>query len=242
MTNSNMINQTELKYVEVINDPLHVELFKNEFIRLYNASLSPGTATMFHRHCEDTIYVVHEGGEISTEIYPGSQKSPTSFPRSFRFYKKILMAIRLVVSGSIKLPKALFFCILSKDQPIVHRAISSEKNLHNMELMGVEIARRADHNNDVSLNGKLYKKEYENDDFCIFRFRLKPGHSENQVFGFPGLMIATNGRVEYEDINSTHASRSKLKSGAYCWHDLGMTRTLINKGEETFEALIIALK
>ncbi len=237
-----MINDQDPSYVEVINEPFHVEFFRNKYIRLYNASLSPGTVTTFHRHCEDTVYIVHEGGEISTEMFPGSLKSSTSFPRSFGLYKKIMMGIRLLAFGSIQLPGSLFFCIHSKDQPIIHRAIASTKNSCNMELMGVEVFGGNKHGKNIVLNDSNYKREYENDRFSVYKFMLKPGESKNQVFDFPGVMIALNGKAEYKDFNSKQSKHDELKPGTFCWHDTDDARTLENKGGKKFEALIIAIK
>jgi len=229
-------------YVEVNDEPLHVELFRNKYIRLYNASLSPGAATMFHRHCEDTIYIVHEGGVISTEIFPGSEKSPASFPKSFGLFQKALMGIRLVTTGSIRLPKSLFFSILSKDQPIVHRAVASAKNTKNMELMGVEILCENRQSKYITLKDSCYKVEYENDKYSVLKLLLKPGQSKNVVYDFPGVIISLNGKAEFKDVDSKESTYDVLESRDFSWYEGTVTQALVNKGRENFEAIIIVLK
>ena len=242
MAKTNVLNSAAEDYVEVINEPLHVELFQNEYIRLYNASLPPGTATMFHRHCEDTVYIVHEGGEISTENFSGSPKSPTILPKSFSLYKKILMGARLKITGAVKLPKSLFFCILSKNQPIVHRAVTSKNNINKMELMGIEIVKSSGRGNSLSPGKGHYKKEFENANFAVYNFKLKPGETKDQMFRFPGVMVITAGKVEYRYPDTVNSSYNKLESGAFLWHEIDTVQTLINKSEKPFEALIIEIK
>jgi hypothetical protein len=51
-----------IEYVEVNDESNHVERFKNDWVRVYMATIAPGTKTLFHRHRENTLYVAVENG------------------------------------------------------------------------------------------------------------------------------------------------------------------------------------
>jgi len=49
-----------VEYVKVNDEPNHVERFKNDWVRVYMATIAPGTNTLYHRHCENTLYIAVE--------------------------------------------------------------------------------------------------------------------------------------------------------------------------------------
>jgi len=60
-------------YVEVTKESLHTEIYKNEQVRVYIATIPPGISTLYHRHSEDTVYIVLEGGTMSMKNFKGSK-------------------------------------------------------------------------------------------------------------------------------------------------------------------------
>lgn len=121
--NMNNKDENKIKFVEVSEEPIHVELFQNEYIRLYLASILPGKGTLYHRHSRDTIYIVLEGGSIKTQILGHQKLSTFSFPKSFSLMSKLKLGIDSLIFGSMKLSKAFFFIMFHKDTPVVHKAI-----------------------------------------------------------------------------------------------------------------------
>jgi hypothetical protein len=47
-----------IQFVDWINEPLHSLVFENPHTRVYRATIPPGKATLYHRHQQDTAYVV----------------------------------------------------------------------------------------------------------------------------------------------------------------------------------------
>ena len=56
-----------IDWVEVNDEPNHVEQFRNDAVRVYEARIDPGTATLYHHHSLDTIYVIMAGGRFRSE-------------------------------------------------------------------------------------------------------------------------------------------------------------------------------
>jgi hypothetical protein len=68
-------------WVEVNDEPNHAERFRNDAVRVYEARIEPGTATLYHHHSLDTIYVIMAGGRFRSDE-PMHQKSSTKLGRS----------------------------------------------------------------------------------------------------------------------------------------------------------------
>ncbi len=84
MGHKNLHNTDVAGYVEVADEPLHKEVYADRYFRAYLATLTPGQATCYHRHSEDTLYFVIKGGRMSTTNLKGYKRSPIVFPQSFR--------------------------------------------------------------------------------------------------------------------------------------------------------------
>lgn len=134
-----MMDRNEMvRFVDVNEEPMHKELFKNQYIRLYVATIPPGMQTLYHRHSIDTLYAVIQGGIIGTQIAGDSKRYPMNFPISFCIFSKVRWGIRNLLTGSIKMPKGLFFSLPHKSKPIIHRATASINNINDIIMMGVE--------------------------------------------------------------------------------------------------------
>lgn len=70
-----------VEWVDVTIEPHHVEQLANQAVRIYEATITPGTATQFHRHTHDTIYVITAGGRFRSDE-PGHQITGTRVGRS----------------------------------------------------------------------------------------------------------------------------------------------------------------
>jgi hypothetical protein len=139
MDDTKQTNTDSQEYVEVADEPLHKQLYANAYFRAYVASLAPGQATLYHRHSENTLYLVLNGGRMRTVTFKGAPRSPMVFSRSFPFYRKIWLALQNIFGGSAYLPDGLSFFMPSKAQPSIHLAAASRRNRHDVCLMGIEI-------------------------------------------------------------------------------------------------------
>ncbi|MDP4093592.1 MAG: hypothetical protein Q8920_09550, partial [Bacillota bacterium] len=113
MSMTREVIQEPLEYVDVKYEPEHKELFKNRYIRLYRATIKPGGKTLYHRHNEDTVYIVIHGGVIGSQVV-GSNRYPMEFPKSFGILKKVSWGIRNLLTGYILMPDSFFFVMRHK--------------------------------------------------------------------------------------------------------------------------------
>jgi hypothetical protein len=232
-------------YVEVARDPTHPEIYKSEHVRVYIAMIPPATSTLYHRHSEDTVYIVLEGGTIRTKNFKGYKRSAIDFPRSFPFYKKIWFAIQNIFTGSVKLPQKLFFFMLNKRHDSIHKASASCRNTTDMRLMGVEIIGRNDHRRPVTLDYNLYKKEYEVDNFSVFFFKLKAGGASGiHSFTFPLFIVCVSGlaKIDVENGHTPQLEHHRLKTNDFLSTESLKTINIKNEGSETLEMIVIALQ
>jgi hypothetical protein len=126
-------------YFEVADDPLHKEVYADRYFRAYMAILSPGQATHYHRHSEDTVYIAINGGRIENKNFKGYKRSPMGFPRAFPFLRKLWFALQGVFTGSVYLPDGFFFFMPTQKYPSIHKAAASSHNRDVVRLMGIEV-------------------------------------------------------------------------------------------------------
>jgi hypothetical protein len=128
-------------WVSVADEPSHHELFWNDYVRVYMASIEPGARTLPHRHDENTLYVVVSGGASSTIPAPGSESVPYRFPRSISTIRKLRWLARRTLLGSVYLPVGACLYMANRDRPVIHSVRASRRNRGTMLLMGIEILR-----------------------------------------------------------------------------------------------------
>jgi hypothetical protein len=235
----------DIGYVEVDHDPTHPEIYKSEHLRVYIATIQPGESTLYHRHSEDTVYIVLEGGTMSTKNLKGYKRSSTYFPHSFPFYNKFWFAVQTIFTGSVSLPKKLFFLMLNKKRDAIHKVSASSRNSTDMRLMGVEIIGRYGHCRPVTLDHNLYKKEYEEDNFSIFSLKLKAGGASGiHSCAFPCFIVCVNGfaDINIENQHTPQFEHHILKTGDFLSTESLKTINIKNEGNETLEMVVIALQ
>jgi len=232
-------------YVDVTKESLHTEIYKNEHVRVYIATIPPGISTLYHRHSEDTVYIVLEGGTMSTKNFKGSKRNLMDFPRSFPFYHKIWFLIQNIFTGSVKLPKKLFFFMRNKKHPAIHKASASYRNTADMRLMGVEIIGGYGHHRPVRLDYNLYNKEYETDNFSVFSFKMTVGRTSGiHSFAFPFFILCVNGfaDIDVENGHTTQLEHHSLKTGDFLSMESFKTINIKNERNEILEMILIVLQ
>ena len=125
--------------VPVEKEPIHQELYNSPYVRLYKVTLRPGEETAYHSHCEDTLYVVLKGGRIQTV------QNPLDEGCSSRLLKRYGLLYNMGLFFGQRRKKPVFlvdgftFFMPSKTKKVVHKAIASTDNTHDMVLLGIEI-------------------------------------------------------------------------------------------------------
>ena len=122
-------------WVDVTIEPHHVEQFANQAVRIYEATIAPGTATQFHRHTRDTIYVITAGGRFRSDE-PGHQIAGTPLPRQLWW-----LATRKVAGGWVRMPAGTVIVQPHRTHPLIHRVIAHPANAAPIRMLGVEVHR-----------------------------------------------------------------------------------------------------
>ncbi|MBI9103577.1 MAG: hypothetical protein JEY99_14280 [Spirochaetales bacterium] len=63
-------------WLAVKPEPLHIQEFEKSYIRAYHAILTAGEETQFHKHSEDTLYIVLKGGAVATVLMKKNLSCP----------------------------------------------------------------------------------------------------------------------------------------------------------------------
>jgi nucleoside-diphosphate-sugar epimerase len=231
-----------VEYVEVNDEPNHVERFKNDWVRVYMATIAPGTKTLYHRHRENTLYVAIEGGIHHNDL-PGTQKQRSiGLPRSLRFATKLAWLLRRLLFGTVDLPTSTMVMQYHRDFPIIHRICASSKNGHPMELLGIEVFRHPARRNVTPLDTSEFALEYTDAEFTAYRVRLDAGRciGRRRIPG-PGLLVMTTGSGRLSTGND-FASSFELSAGGVRWLGEASNIDLTNVGNDGLDALLVTMK
>jgi hypothetical protein len=230
-----------IEYVEVNDEPNHVERFKNDWVRVYMATIAPGAKTLYHRHHENTLYVAIEGGIHHNDL-PGAQKQRSiGLPRSLRFATKVAWLLRRLVFGTVDLPTSTMVMQYHRDFPIIHRICASSKNGHPMELLGIEVFRHPARPNDTPLDASGFALEYTDAEFTAYRVRLGADSSTGRHrIPVPGLLVMTTGSGRLSTGNDS-ASSSELSAGGVRWLGEASKINLTNVGNDGLDALLVTM-
>lgn len=76
---SNQPGTSATNYVEVYDEPEHRSCLVNDYVHVYRVQLPPGQTTLWHRHCEDTVYF-SLGSARAGEQFPAAESVVTDIP------------------------------------------------------------------------------------------------------------------------------------------------------------------
>ncbi len=224
-------------FVEVSDEPLHQEVYRNDHVRVYRAILKPGYSTDFHRHSKNTLYVTIRGGNIMTRTMKGTHACPTVLSKRVSLIKRICLLFQKIFSNSLNLFNGFVFYMASERNPVIHKATASSKNGFNMDLMGIEVL----YSNQMKYRVKnIYGKiEIESDEIMACRITL---NSHQKLSGEnlhrDGLIIVLSGKLGIK-VNQEY---SYLKAGElYSTGDESIQETE-NQGLKQMEILYIVFK
>lgn len=165
----------QIKWVEVNEEPNHVELFRNHAVRVYEATIAPGTATQYHHHGVDTIYIVITGGTLRSEE-PVQQTSSTQFGRSVSLPTKVgWLASRTLARGWLQMTEGTLLMQLHHAHPLVHRVVASTGNATPIRMLGIELHRTPSPGRLPE--GRGVRLEYADQRARTYRVRLGPGEA-----------------------------------------------------------------
>ena len=229
-------------YVEVNDEPVHVEWFRNESVRVYMATIAPGTKTLYHRHSENTLYIAIEGGIHHIEV-PGSQKQrPVGLPKSLRLATKATWLMRRFVFGTLDLPNSIVLMQYHRGFPVIHQVCASSKNKRPMRLLGVEVFPHATSSDAIALDVSGFALEYADGELVVYRIRLGARSSTGRR-RVPGrsLLVMTLGNGHLS-IEGDAAFGGEFSAGNVRWLGGAANLDLANAGNDQCDALLVTIK
>jgi hypothetical protein len=224
-------------FVEVSDEPLHKEVYRNEHVRVYRAILKPGDSTDFHRHSKNTLYVTIRGGNIRTKTMKGTHACPTVLSKRVSLNKRICLLFQKVFSNSLNLFNGFVFYMASERNPVIHKATASGKNSFNMDLMGIEVL--LSNKMKYSVKDIYGNIEIKSDEIMACRIPL---NSHQKISGEnlhgDGLIIVLSGELGIKG----NQECAYLKIGDLYWTGDESILEIENQGLKQMEILYVVVK
>jgi hypothetical protein len=211
-------------WVAVADESSHVEVFRNDVFRAYVADLSPGQETEYHRHAEDTLYLVLEGGGSTTRRHPLSPNVSYTFPRSVGLCRKLRWALATVLRRPIELEAEVALYMKNRDRPAIHRVKAAEGNRAHMRLMGIEALGPRVHAPIRKRRTPFGELDLADDAFSLYRFDVREGSGTRGIDpNFCGLVVWFQ----------------PGKRGEFLWHGPGEPLDLLRGAREARGVIIV---
>jgi dihydroflavonol-4-reductase len=226
----------DIDWVEVNDEPSHVELCRNDAVRVYEARIDPGTATRYHRHSLDTIYVIMAGGRFRSEE-PVHQKSSTKLGRSVSLPTKLAWGIRRALTGgTLQLPAGTLLMQYHRAHPLIHRVLASSGNAAPIRMLGVEL-HATSHPSLLSTSSSV-RLEYADKRARTYRIRRGTGEwtdSLQVAHGAVLTVIAGTGVLSIED------TEQEFAEGSVTWIAPTPNMRLGNRSATTLNCFLIVV-
>jgi hypothetical protein len=225
-----------VEWVDVTIEPHHAEQFANQAVRIYEATIAPGTATEFHRHAYDTIYVVTAGGRFRSDE-PGRQIPGTRVGRSTPLPRQLWwLATRKLAGGWVKMPTGTLIAQPHHTHPLIHRVIAHPTNAAVIRMVGVELhCERPVSAPPASASG--IRIEHPGPPWPAYRLSMPSDHRPQQVMlAGGGVLVVTKGSAAAQLRRQVH----HVKAGQACVLSPGPS-TIESTASRGLDALLIPL-
>ncbi|UJR13240.1 hypothetical protein I4U23_000262 [Adineta vaga] len=213
----------ETDFVEVLDEPYHKPYIRNSCVNIFVAKLPRNTMTMYHRHNQNTIYVVIAGSYCKTQIL-GSNICGQEY-----------------VSGDC-------FSGEYRTEPLIHRVECLNESLTDAWFVGTEILQEKSFVSDSIFEHTRYIPISKVNIPGCRAYRLKLASNETtgtHLCSFSGIFISlTNGQLKItnEDVQQRFPlSSGSIEKGYVTWFDGPVQFELQNMGSEMYEAILILL-
>jgi hypothetical protein len=149
-------------YVEVYDEPLHRVQWSNDYALVYTVNIPLGALTLWHRHCQDTVYCAI-GNVAVAETLPG--QSPIT---------------RHSVCGAA-VSRA------HRAEPLVHQIRNVGDEV--VRFVAAEARARPPEVVATPLAAQGHRLDWQGERFRVYQLELDEAHSEVE-YGFHGLLVA----------------------------------------------------
>ncbi len=228
-----------VEYVEVNDEPHHIEQLRNAYVRVYLATIDPGTCTLYHRHRLNTLYIVTSEGSSKSEE-PGNQKQHTGVGRSIPITTKLTWWANRKLARTLRLPTGTVLMQHHAEFPLTHRLCAASENDQPIRMLGIELLTDPHRPPGPPPRLAAHPVEYHDDQATVYRIELTHGHQTDRLRPRrPGLLVVLSGTAQLQ--LAPGASSQTLNSGAVHWLDNEDDFELANPAATPLHALLIAL-
>jgi hypothetical protein len=225
-----------IDWVEVNDEPNHVELFRNDAVRVYEARIDPGTATLYHHHSLDTIYVIMAGGRFRSEE-PVHQKSSTQLGRSVSPATKLVWGVRRALTGgTLQMPAGTLLMQYHRAHPLIHRVVASSENAAPIRMLGIEL--HATSRPSALATGAGVRLEYADERTRTYRIGRETGEWTGMLRPVHGAVLAV---ITGICVLSIEGDERRIVAGSASWIAPTTGIRLGNAAATTLSCLLIAL-
>jgi hypothetical protein len=202
--------------VNVRNEPRHLIKFANKFVRVIDATVRVGDATLFHTHDIDNVPVNVSGGNLKTELL-GQQGIFSTVATGAVSYARETYTHRITNVGNTD--------VRFIDAEILESPTNGAAAPPPIE------------------NVKGYTLVIDNERVRIYRLILEPGESTGLfAHKLPWLSVAVSkGRIAIED-EKRKSKNTDFQAGGFRWHLEPATQNITNIGASRFEMVDIEWK
>ena len=149
-------------YVEVYDEPLHRVQWSNDYALVYTVNIPRGVLTLWHRHCQDTVYCAI--GDVSVaETLPG--QAPVTRHRV----------------GGAAVSRA------HRAEPLVHQVQNVGEEV--VRFVAAEARARPPQVMATPLSAAGHRLDWQGDRFRVYQLSLDGADCEVE-YGFHGLLVA----------------------------------------------------
>jgi mannose-6-phosphate isomerase-like protein (cupin superfamily) len=196
--------------VPVEQEPVHTVVFENEVVRVIDAAVPVGHATLYHTHARDNVPVAVAGGRVATTLIGGGPVESA------------------VKAGQVSFAVGGYTHVVANVGPTPLHFIDVELRTSAPEANTAARAAAA------PLTG--HTLELSNPRVRVHRVIVAPGKSlETHRHAGPVLEVFVGGEVVVRGA----AVSTPVVAGTFCWHDDGAVGAIRNPGRQRYEVVEI---
>lgn len=193
----NQNGEIGIEWVDVSVEPNHVEQFHTDFARVYEVIIDPGTATLYHRHDRDTVYVITVGGRFRSQE-PGRQRGRTSLGRATSLLSQLRLLATRLMRGWLKVPGGTVILQPHKDFPLIHRVHAHRSNSGPIRMIGIELPTGHPARRRIGRAPGL-RIEKHSSRWLVYRLRLDAGATTTFTVASGGVLVVVAGTAVPSD-------------------------------------------
>lgn len=209
---ASLCGAADVEYVEVRDEPNHIHKFENEDVRVYDAQVPAGHVTLYHRHSENTIYVVVDPSRLKTQAVEGR---PTE--REFR-------------------AKTVFYNP-QREHPLIHEVTNVGDT--DARLIAVEFRGKAREAAHARTTAHGYSEGLVNEFVRVNMLALEPGERTSpHVFHYPTVTVALTPGVVTRESKDSPTVTETVEPGEVTYRADGVSHDIRNDGSEAVEFVV----